>query len=188
MSKTKSKNSGKPTAVKLGVRIVVLMIVVAFAAYLIISNLPQNNTTFTETNEQKTNVDTSHTFKKEGELVFLKKDGNEISRIDIEIADNDERRMTGLMYRTKMDENRGMLFIFPYEDLQAFWMKNTVISLDIIFVNSKKEIVKIHRNAIPYSEDSYVSGEPAQYVVEVNAGYTSKNGIEEGDKIAWDRN
>ena len=86
-----------------------------------------------------------------------------------------------------MKENHGMLFIFPYEAEQSFWMKNTVIALDMIFVNSKLEIVKIHHNTTPFSEQSYSSGKPAEYVVEVNAGYSNRMGIKEGDKIIWTR-
>ncbi len=62
-----------------------------------------------------------------------------------------------LMYRKSMDDTKGMLFIFQKEEPQSFWMKNTVIPLDIMFVNSKKEIVKIFKNTIPFSENSLPS-------------------------------
>jgi uncharacterized membrane protein (UPF0127 family) len=87
-----------------------------------------------------------------------------------------------------MKDDQGMLFIFPYETEQSFWMKNTVLSLDIIFVNANFEIVKIHHNTTPFSEQSYSSEKPAQYVVEVNAGYSNKLGLTEGDKIFFRRN
>ncbi len=128
------------------------------------------------------------TFTKHGELSFLKKDGSFITKIDIEIANSDETRARGLMYRSSMKENHGMLFIFPREDYQSFWMKDTVIPLDMIFVNAKKEIVTIHKNTTPYSLKGYPSDKPAKYVIEVNAGFTDKYNIEIGDKIVWRRN
>ncbi|MBK8552795.1 MAG: DUF192 domain-containing protein [Ignavibacteria bacterium] len=88
-----------------------------------------------------------------------------------------------MMYRRSMDDNKGMLFIFETEEPQSFWMKNTVIPLDIMFVNSKKEIIKIHKNTIPFSEKSLPSEKPATYVVEVRGGFADEYGIKEGDGI-----
>ena len=84
-----------------------------------------------------------------------------------------------------MGENHGMLFIFPAERYQSFWMLNTLFSLDMLFINSKKEIVTIHKNTTPLSQQSYPSSKPAIYVLEVVAGYTDKFNIKEGDKIYW---
>ncbi|MCX7832866.1 MAG: DUF192 domain-containing protein [Ignavibacteria bacterium] len=123
-------------------------------------------------------------FKKQGELEFIRKDDNKvISKIDIEVADKDSSRIMGLMYRKSMDENQGMLFVFPKEEYQSFWMKNTYISLDIVYVNSEKEIVKIYKNTIPRSINSLPSEKKSQYVIEVIGGYTDKHNIKEGDKI-----
>lgn len=125
-------------------------------------------------------------FVKEGELEFLKKDGQTIiSKIDIEIADNTPERMQGLMYRKSMDENRGMLFIFQDNEQRGFYMRNTVIPLDIIFLDSVRQVLKIIKNTTPFSERTLESGSPAKYVVEVNAGYTERHGIKEGDKIKF---
>lgn len=125
-------------------------------------------------------------FKKEGELEFVGKNNKELIRkIDIEIAENDDERMQGLMYRRSMDDLKGMLFVFQREEPQSFWMKNTVIPLDIIYVNSKMEIVKIFKNTVPFSEKSLPSEKPATYVVEVTGGYTDKYGIKEGDLISF---
>ncbi len=124
-------------------------------------------------------------FTKEGELTFQDPEGKFISQIEIEIANDMVERAVGLMYREKMKLNQGMLFVFPEETWQSFWMKNTVLSLDIIFVNKKMEIVTIHKNTTPFSEQSYPSTGKAIYVVEVNAGYTDQFGIVEGDKISW---
>lgn len=124
-------------------------------------------------------------FKKEGDLTFLKKDGKEIKKIDIEVADNGPERQQGLMWRKAMPENEGMLFIFPQDDDQAFWMKNTIMPLDIIFINSDKQIVKIYKNTTPYSEKSLPSEKKAMYVVETVAGFCDKFGVAEGDKINY---
>jgi len=127
-------------------------------------------------------------FKKEGQLEFYKSDGKtEIRKIDIEIAENDDERMQGLMYRKSMDDDKGMLFIFETEEPQSFWMKNTIMSLDIMYVNSKKEIVKIFKSTIPFSEKSIPSGAPAKYVVEVAAGFTDRYKISEGDIVNFQK-
>lgn len=124
-------------------------------------------------------------FKKEGELTFTDSVGNQIIKIDIEIADNDYERQLGLMNRQSMEEMQGMLFIFPEERFQSFWMLNTLFSLDILFINSNKEIVTIHKNTTPLSEQSYPSSKPAIYVLEVNAGFCERHNIKLGDKIYW---
>lgn len=127
-------------------------------------------------------------FKKEGMLEFVSKNKKDtIKKIDIEVADNDDERMQGLMYRKSMDDSKGMLFIFQKEEPQGFWMKNTVIPLDIMYVNSKKEIVKIFRYTTPFSEKDLPSGAPATYVVEVNGGFSDKYGVKEGDMISFQK-
>jgi len=127
-------------------------------------------------------------FKKQGEVYFQDSMKNLKKKIDVEIAETDETRHLGLMYRENMQEDQGMLFIFPVEDIESFYMKNTVMPLDIIFINAKKQIIKIHRNTVPYSEKSLPSYKPAMYVVEVNAGFTDKFKIKEGTYIDWRRN
>jgi uncharacterized membrane protein (UPF0127 family) len=126
-------------------------------------------------------------FVRQGEVYFQDKNKKLIKQIDVEIADTDEKRHRGLMFRTKMDSSQGMLFIFPEEDEQAFYMKNTIISLDIIFINSKKQIVKIYKNTKPFDLTDLPSKRPILYVVEVNAGFTEKHGIKEGDYIDFRR-
>ena len=124
-------------------------------------------------------------FLDEGDLKFIDKNGKEIAKIDIEIVDKDAERNQGLMYRTRMGEFQGMLFLFEKAAPQAFWMHNTYISLDIIYVNEKKEVVSIQKNAAVQSDQSLPSLKPAQYVVEVNAGFSDRYGIVEGTKIEF---
>jgi len=128
---------------------------------------------------------TTYDFHKEGQLRFLNTKQELIIAIDIEIARDESEREIGLMYRENMAENQGMLFVFDDSDPRSFWMKNTIISLDMIFVNEKDEIITIHKHTIPLSEGSYTSTGPAKYVVEVNAGFTDNYQIMVGDRIAW---
>jgi uncharacterized membrane protein (UPF0127 family) len=128
-----------------------------------------------------------YNFTKEGELILSDSLGNTKAKIDIEIADNDYKRQLGLMKRVSMEEKQGMLFIFPAEAKQAFWMRNTLISLDMVFINSEKEIVTIHKNTKILSDQSYPSSVPAEYVLELNAGFTNKYNIQVGDRISWKR-
>jgi uncharacterized membrane protein (UPF0127 family) len=124
-------------------------------------------------------------FVKEGELVFEHPNGQKIQDIDIEIASTPLEQRQGLMYRPAMADSVGMLFIFDVAEPQAFWMKNTILSLDIIYVGADKRIVSIQKNAKPYSETSLPSEGDAQYVVEVIAGYCDKHGIGKGDKVVF---
>lgn len=128
-------------------------------------------------------------FKKEGELQLLKPDGKSIKKIDIEIADDSYSRQTGLMYRERgsMLDSQGMLFIYPDEAPRSFYMKNTYIPLDILFFSSDSIAVSFQENTIPEDESSLPSGEPAQYILEINAGLVEKWGVETGDKIEFEK-
>lgn len=125
-------------------------------------------------------------FTVEGELVFLH-EGEPIVSIAIEIADDDSSRTRGLMQRTSLPDRSGMLFIFPQEELQSFWMANTQMSLDLVFVNSDGEIVSIAKYARPLSTEPVVSEGPARYVVELEAGFADSWGLIEGDAVEWER-
>jgi len=126
-------------------------------------------------------------FTKNGELLFISKNRDTIKQIDIEIADNELKRKQGLMWRSKMVDNNGMLFIFEKEEPLSFWMKNTYISLDILYLNESLEIVSIKKNTIPSSEESIPSDLPSKYVVEVVSDFCYLNKIEIGDKVEFKR-
>lgn len=121
---------------------------------------------------------------KEGEVVFLRA-GKKIRNIDVEIAENEAERSKGLMYRPYIPDSTGMLFIFPEPRELGFWMKNTQIPLDIIYVDAAKKIISIQKNTKPFSEESLPSNGPAQYVVEVNAGFCDRHDIKPGDVISF---
>lgn len=105
--------------------------------------------------------------------------------VTLELACTPAERQQGLMYRKSMPETQGMLFIFPYEQIQSFWMKNTYIPLDMIHINKNKEIVGIVENAKPHDETSRSVGKPALYVLEVNAFYARKNGVHARWKVEF---
>ncbi|MBU4274316.1 DUF192 domain-containing protein [Patescibacteria group bacterium] len=125
--------------------------------------------------------------------VFLLRCDEKISRIcfsnycfNAEIANTPKTREKGLMFRENIEQNEGMLFIFPEEDIYSFWMKDTLISLDIIWLNSNKEIVFISRNNQPCADEpcSFINPETkAKYVLEINAGIAQETKISVGDKM-----
>jgi uncharacterized membrane protein (UPF0127 family) len=125
-------------------------------------------------------------FTKQGEIHLIKKETDSIIQtLDIEIADDEYKTQTGLMYREFMDENQAMLFIFPDSQVRSFYMKNTAIALDIIYINADKKIVSFQKNARPYDESSLPSGVPSQYVLEINAGLSDRWNLEVGDRIEF---
>jgi uncharacterized protein len=157
--------------------VLAIIIIVVIAGFFVINN-------FFEKNEPKVEY---YTFKKEGELTFTDSLGNTKTKIDLEIADNEYKRQLGLMNRKSMEENQGMIFIFPQEAYQSFWMRNTLIPLDMIFVNKDHKIITIHKNTKVLSAQSYPSTAPAMYVVEVTGGFTDRHNIILGDKVYWMR-
>lgn len=147
--------------------------------------LPDNKSFKSVTGVIKTKAEPQ--FFDEGNLYFLNH-SDTLSEIDIEIADEYEEIAKGLMYRSRLLENQGMLFIFNHESEQSFWMKNTKIPLDILYVNKDFQIVRIAKHTVPYSKEPIPSIEPAIYVIEVNAGYCDLNDITLGNKISYIRN
>ena len=126
-------------------------------------------------------------FTPEGVLDFQRPDSTIITRIVIELAETADEQAQGLMYRRSLTDRGGMLFVGPQEEMKSFWMKNTAISLDILFVDASGDIVNIVKSTTPFSEDFIRSTDPAQYVVEVRAGFTDRYGISEDDRITWRR-
>ena len=159
--------------------IVLLIVIVGITVYFL-----RKSGAETELETQSEALDIP--FRKQGELLFTSQViGDTLAVIDIEVADNNQLRARGLMYRRLLPENAGMLFIQDMEEMQSFWMKNTYIPLDILFVNRDKEIVTIHANTTPLKEWNYASTEPALYVVEVNAGFSNRHNIGVGDRIEF---
>ncbi len=110
-------------------------------------------------------------------------------RFSTELATNEAMRARGLMFRTELAADRGMLFVFPQEGPQAFWMKNTLIPLDMLYFDSARKLVSMQLNVPPCKADpcpSYPSGAPALYVLELPAGTASKLGVAVGEQMTID--
>lgn len=123
-------------------------------------------------------------FRTDGSLSFVR-DGEVIQTISIEVADTDSSRTRGLMQRPSLPDDAGMLFIFQDEQQRSFWMANTPLSLDIMYVRADSTILRIARYTTPFSAAGIPSEGLAQFVVEVVAGYSDSIGITEGDRIDW---
>lgn len=123
-------------------------------------------------------------FNLESKIYFISEETNDtLSILYTEVAETHEEHEEGLMNRTYMSDTVGMLFIYKDAEEKSFWMKDTFIPLDIMFINNDMKIIKLHEYTIPDSQDDIPSEGIAKYVIEVNAGYSQKNGIKEGDLI-----
>lgn len=114
--------------------------------------------------------------------VHLRWDGGQ-AEFRVEIADDATERNRGLMFREKMARFAGMLFVYPAPDSVSFWMENTLIPLDMLFLDATGTVVKIHPNAIPLDRTAIFGGDSVQYVLEVNGGMTQDLGIIEGAQM-----
>ncbi len=105
------------------------------------------------------------------------------ARFQVAIADTPESRAQGLMFVEDMPQRAGMLFVFPEERVRTFWMRNTLISLDIIYFDASGTWVSAQENAVPLDETTLPSDAPAQFVLEINAGLVERFGMGEGTEI-----
>ena len=144
----------------------------------------QNGTSSTPAAASESETVESIPFRKDGTVVFQRA-GEDYLTIDVEIADNDSTIERGLMQRASLPDLSGMLFLMPNEEPQQFWMSNTLISLDIIYVSSAKEVVSMIKYTTPLSQESIESEVPALYVIEVPGGFTDTHGIIEGDTVVF---
>jgi uncharacterized membrane protein (UPF0127 family) len=122
----------------------------------------------------------------EQRTVRVEKVNGESIPIEVEVADTESERSKGLMDRETMEANKGMLFIFENDSFSGFWMKNTLISLDMIFIDNDEKIVYIEHEAQPCEEDPcrvYSPGVTYRYVVEVNGGWVERNSVKIGDTV-----
>jgi uncharacterized protein len=129
----------------------------------------------------------SISFRQDGTLTFMREDGTEIVRIDIEVAADDSSRTRGLMQRTFLPERSGMLFLMPRVDRHSFWMVNTPLSLDIMFFDADSQLVNVAKYTRPFSQAAVAAERPSLYVVETQAGFADTYGLVPGDRIRWRR-
>lgn len=117
------------------------------------------------------------------EVAILSPDGSERARYSVKIADDPEERARGLMFVEHLPGDEGMLFLFERPGEVGFWMRNTLIPLDLIFIDKTGHVSRVHKDAIPHDETPIRSGGPVTGVLEVNAGDTDRNGISSGDVV-----
>jgi uncharacterized protein len=120
----------------------------------------------------------------EPEVVLLTRAGEE--HVKVEIARTDPERSRGLMYRQKLEPGRGMIFLFDHPERLKFWMKNTYIPLDMIFIGADKQVVYVEENAEPLTTVSRGSDEAdSQFVLEVPGGWARAHGVERGVAVKF---
>lgn len=115
------------------------------------------------------------------EVIFETEQGEK--RVALEVASTPARIQRGLMHRQHLAPDRGMLFVFAGDRVRSFWMKNTLIPLDMLFVTKDLVVAGVVRDTTPLSLESRSIGIPTRYVIEVNGGWTADNGIGEGTKL-----
>jgi len=121
----------------------------------------------------------------EPRVTIATKDGRQIGFV-VEIADTPSKREMGLQYRRELAADRGMIFLFPAESQQSFWMKNTPLPLDMIFINREGKIAGIVEQTTPFSLEPRSVGAPSQFVLEINGGLSKQHGIKAGDTVRFD--
>lgn len=114
------------------------------------------------------------------DLVELRNAAGQVQRFHVEVADDPEEQSKGLMFREKMAMSAGMLFVFPQEKHATFWMKNTLLPLDMIFADAEGRVTRVHSAAVPLDETMIDGGEGVRFVLEINAGLAAPMGIEPG--------
>jgi len=126
-------------------------------------------------------------FNKEAEVYLIHSNGDTLRKIDVELAETDYEKQTGLMYRENLGSDQGMLFVYDSERVRNFYMKNTYIPLDILYYDTDSTLVSIQKNATPRDEMNLPSDGPAQFVLEINAGLADEWGINSESKFSVDR-
>jgi uncharacterized protein len=106
-------------------------------------------------------------------------------RFIVEVARTSDQQAQGLMFRAALGPDEGMIFPFPYPRVASFWMRNTLIPLDMIFIREDGTIARIAANTVPHSEESVTSVEPVTAVLEIAGGRAAELGISENDRVSW---
>ncbi|WP_434620526.1 DUF192 domain-containing protein [Tabrizicola sp. M-4] len=104
-------------------------------------------------------------------------------RFTVEVADDGAERAQGLMFRESMPSSAGMLFVYEEPQAVSFWMKNTLIPLDMIFADETGRVTRVHSNAIPGDTTPIQGGEGVRFVLEINGGLATRMGIAEGSEL-----
>lgn len=157
-----------------------IIILLALICFSVVSACKSSdNKKGTSSNDQGPTFNYSHP------LSFLSGKDSVITKVKVAIADTPEKRDAGLMNVRDLPEYDGMLFIFKKPQPLSFWMANTPLPLDIIFIDKDYKIVRIYHSTTPYSKNELSSGSPAQYVVELNGGFCINHDVTEGMKVKF---
>ena len=105
------------------------------------------------------------------------------AQFTVEIADDADERARGLMFRDRMAAGQGMLFVYPEPKTAAFWMKNTRIPLDMLFIGADGRVQKVHDRAVPFDETAIPGGDAVQFVLEINGGLAKRLGLTVGAEL-----
>ena len=116
-------------------------------------------------------------------VAIVAPDGKTRASVTVEVADTEQQREVGLMFRKHLDDEAGMLFVFKDAAHRNFWMHNTVIPLDMLFADAGGRVIGIVANAEPFSDKAVGVEGGSEYVLEVNRGFCAKNGIKPGDRF-----
>ena len=127
-------------------------------------------------------VSTAAADRKNYQVTIQTPDGKQIV-YQLELAATPSARQQGLMFRKGIAAGEGMLFVWPEEKKRSFWMKNTFMSLDILFFSHEKILISSHQNTVPFSVEQLPSGKPAKYVVELRAGQAQLRGLKAGSLL-----
>jgi len=119
------------------------------------------------------------------QVAIVSADNQTRGTVKVEVADKPDTRELGLMYRSHLDDDAGMIFVFPVPTTAQFWMKNTKLPLDMLFADSSGKVLGIVANAQPYSEALLGGFAGTLYVLEVNGGYAAKHRVVVGDKLEF---
>ena len=122
----------------------------------------------------------------EASVVLLTTPGHDPVRVDVEIANTDELRRRGLMYRQNLAPDAGMLFLFQNDEVHQFWMKNTLIPLDMIFIRKDGTVAGVVENAEPKTLTGRSVSKESRHVLEVNGGFAKLHGIGEATRVSYE--
>ena len=156
--------------------ILFLILTIFFTLFIVI---PRNQTNPSSQNDSQ--YQEIYSKLSDESIIKAELDGIEI---ELEVAKSNSKKTNGLMFVEEMEENNGMIFVYPNENYRDFWMKNTLISLDIIYINKDFNVIQIYKNTkTEQTDETYPSNEPAQYVVELKGGWSDENSLEVGNRF-----
>jgi len=164
------------------------LLILALLGFLYVQIAPAFKSGGTSSKPQAQNIAETYEppFTLEGYGAFVQGEDT-VATYRLELAESEREVQQGMMWRKHMDPDMGMLFLMPEERMQSFWMKNTYVGLDIVYISAAGQVVSIQANAQPFSETPLPSDGPAQFVLELPAGTCAQVGITPAMNWIWNR-